>query len=142
MKQVVPLRGSQCSSLVMVAFYLLYGHIMHEFSVATQLLEGLEAKARELGATRIIAINLVIGDRASIVDESFRFYFEALAPGTLAEGARLIVRRVPTRFHCDVCDALYVPTGGSFHCPTCGATGHVTSEGSEFLVESIEIEED
>jgi hydrogenase nickel incorporation protein HypA/HybF len=115
---------------------------MHEFSVATQLLEGLEAKARELGATRIVAINLVIGDRASIVDESFRFYLEALAPGTLAEGAQLNVRRVTTRFHCAICDTHYTPGGGHFHCPTCGATGHVTEEGSEFLVESIEIEED
>jgi hydrogenase nickel incorporation protein HypA/HybF len=115
---------------------------MHEFGVARQLLDGLEAKARELGATRIVSINLVIGDRASIVDESFRFYFEALAPGTLAEGAQLVVRRVPTRFHCDACDALYTPSGSNFHCPACGATGHVTAEGSEFLVESIEIEQD
>lgn len=113
---------------------------MHEFGVVSHLLQGLEAKARELGATRIVAINLVIGDRASIVDESFRFYFDALAPGTVADGAVLTMRRVPTRFFCAACAARYTPASGDFRCPTCGTTGRVTEEGSEFLVESIEVE--
>lgn len=115
---------------------------MHEFGVVSQLLQGLEAKAREVGATRILAINLVIGERASIVDDSFRFYFEALSPGTVAEGAQLHVRRVPSRFYCAGCDERYVPATGTFNCPTCGSLGQLTEEGGEFLVESIEIEQE
>lgn len=114
---------------------------MHEFGVMTYLLAGVEEKARELGARRILAVNLVIGDRASIVDDLLLYYFDALTPGTLADGAVLNVRRVPMRFHCAHCDEPYTPEGFDFRCPRCGWLGQVTDDGGELLVESIEIEE-
>lgn len=112
---------------------------MHEFGVMTYLLQAVEEAAREEGARRVLAINLVIGDRATIVDDSMLFYFEAMKAGTLAEAAELKMRRVPSRFYCSRCDSTYVP-GKDFCCPDCGALGMLTDEGSEFLIESIEIE--
>lgn len=110
---------------------------MHEFGLMTQLLEAVEAKAQELGSRPVLAINLLIGDRASIVDDSLLYYFEMLTPGTLSEQAELNVRRVPSRFYCANCDDKYTPTGGDFRCPCCGQVGIVTNEGSELLIESI-----
>src|SRR5262249_14507891 len=116
------------------------GAFMHEFGVMSYLLEAVEEKAQELGATRVLAINLVIGDRASIVDDSLLYYFDFMTPGTVAEGAQLNTRRVPTRFRCDRCDKLYEPVGADFRCPDCGKVGQLTEEGAEFLIESIVIE--
>ena len=113
---------------------------MHEFGLMTYLLDGVEEKARELGASRILAVNLVIGDRASIVDDLLLYYFDELTPGTLAAGAQLNVRRVPMRFDCESCAGPYLPKGIDFRCPHCGALGRMTQDGSELLVESIEIE--
>ena len=110
---------------------------MHEFGVMTQLLEAVEAKAHEMGSRPVLAINLLIGDRASIVDDSLLYYFDMLTPGTLAEGAELNVRRVPSRFYCATCDEKYVASGADFRCPTCEQVGIVTAEGSELLIESI-----
>lgn len=112
---------------------------MHEFALMTQLLEAVEATAQQMGARPILAINLRIGDRASIVDDSLLFYFDMLTPGTLAEGAALNVERVPSRFYCAACKEKYTPNGADFNCPGCGKVGTLTSEGGELLIESIEL---
>ncbi len=105
----------------------------------TYLLDAVEQKAQEVGASRVLAINLVMGDRSSIVDDAMLFYFDMLTPGTVAEGASLNMRRVPSRFYCRTCEETYEPQQG-FYCPTCGAIGTLTDEGGEFMIESIEIE--
>ncbi len=56
---------------------------MHELSIMSYLLESVEAEARQRGARKVLAINLVLGERAGI-DDSLLFYFDLLTPGTLA----------------------------------------------------------
>jgi hydrogenase nickel incorporation protein HypA/HybF len=113
---------------------------MHELSIAVYLLEAVAEHAQQIGARQVLAINLVVGERAGIVDDSLRFSFELLAPGTLAEGAQINTRRTPMRFHCAGCDDDYAPAGETFRCPHCGVAGQVIDDGSELLIESIEIE--
>jgi hydrogenase nickel incorporation protein HypA/HybF len=112
---------------------------MHELSIMSYLLEAVEARARELGAHKVLAINLVLGERAGI-DDSLLFYFDALTPGTPVEGASLNIRRTPMRFHCAACDSDYKPSGADFACPRCGAVGQLVDGATELLIESIEIE--
>ncbi len=107
----------------------------------TYMLETVEAHARRIGAKKVLAINLVIGERTSIIDDSILFYFDALTPGTVAEGAQLNVRRTRMQFHCAACDADYTPSGADFQCPRCQIVGRVTDDGSELLIESMEVEE-
>lgn len=113
---------------------------MHEFSVMSHMLETVEEHARKVGAERVVAINLIIGDRSSIIDDSLLFYFDALTPGRITEGAQLHIERTPTRFYCSECDSHYTPQSDHFRCPTCNTIGWLTSDGSEFLIESIEVE--
>ena len=113
---------------------------MHELSIMSYMLEVVEEQAREVGASKVLAINLVMGERSSVIDDSLLFYFDMLAPGTVAEGAQINIRRVPMRFHCNTCDNDYSPVGGDFRCPHCDTVGQVTDDGSELLIESIEVE--
>ncbi|MDQ2998702.1 MAG: hydrogenase maturation nickel metallochaperone HypA, partial [Chloroflexota bacterium] len=99
-----------------------------------------EAQARELGARRIHAINLVVGTRSGVVEDSLRFSFDMLAEGTLAAGAQINTRRTPMRFQCTGCSDGYTPAETDFCCPHCGIVGQVTDDGSALLIESIEIE--
>ena len=112
---------------------------MHEFSIVSHLLEAVETQAHQLEANRVLAINLVVGERSGLVDESLNFYFDMLAPGTVAEGARLNVRRTSMRFKCQQCGVEYTPPPGDFHCPTCGEIGQVVDDASKMLIESLEI---
>ena len=106
----------------------------------TYLLEAVEEQARESGAQKVLAINLVLGERAGI-DDSLLFYFDQLTPGTLADGAKLNIRRTTMTFHCATCNDEYspAPARGDFGCPRCGAVGRLTNDASDLLIESIEI---
>ena len=112
---------------------------MHELSIMTHLLEGVEKEAHRRGARGIRRIDLVIGERLGVVHESLLFCFDVLSAGTLAEGARLEVRRVPMRFACAE-HGEYGRQDDDFGCPICGRVGALTEQGSELLVESMEIE--
>jgi hydrogenase nickel incorporation protein HypA/HybF len=114
---------------------------MHEYSIMCYLLEAVETQAKKSGASRVLAINLQVGERAG-VDDSLAFYFEQMTPDTVAEGARLNIRRTAMRFACASCAKEYSPppARGDFACPRCGDIGQLVSDGSELLIESIEIE--
>jgi hydrogenase nickel incorporation protein HypA/HybF len=112
---------------------------MHEYSIMTYLLEAVEQEARKLGAKRVTAINLAVGQRAGI-DDSLTFYFDMLTPDTVVEGAQLNIRRTGMSFACDNCVDRYAPHGIDFACPRCGQVGHLLDDGSQLLIESIEIE--
>lgn len=112
---------------------------MHELSVTKSILEiATEAAA----GSRILLIRLRIGDLASIVDDSVEFYFELLSRGTPAEGARLEFKRVPATASCINCKSSFevrVPLPDS--CLYCQSTAITVSGGTDFLVESIEVED-
>lgn len=112
---------------------------MHELSIMTYLLEGVEEEARRQGARGIRRIDVVIGERLGVIDDSLLFCFDVLSAGTLAEGAQLEVRRVPMRFSCAE-HGEYGWREDDFGCPICGRVGTPTGQGSELLVESMEIE--
>ncbi|NTU78464.1 MAG: hydrogenase maturation nickel metallochaperone HypA [Chloroflexales bacterium] len=113
---------------------------MHELAVT----EGVIKVAVEAaGGRRVRAIDLVLGALSTIVDDSVQFYFDALSRATLAEGAVLRFRRVPATALCLDCGATTevappLPDG----CPGCGSSRLRVSGGTEFLVESIEVDDE
>jgi hydrogenase nickel incorporation protein HypA/HybF len=112
---------------------------MHEFSIVAHLVEAVETQAQKLQASQVLAINLVVGERSGLVEESVTFYFDMLAAGTVVEGAKLNIRRTPMRFACQPCETDYSPPPGDFHCPKCGTIGRVVDDATDMLIESIEI---
>lgn len=114
---------------------------MHELSVAAALLERVEAHADRMGGKRVLAVNLVVGEGAGVVEDALRFSFELLATGTPADGASIGVRQTPMRFRCRPCDRDYRPTGADFRCPVCRFIGQVVDDASQLLIESLEFEQ-
>ncbi len=109
---------------------------MHELAVTEDILR---IVAEHAGGQQITDIYLVIGDMSSFVDDSIQFYFDQLAPGTMAEGATLHFKRIPIRFRCRACAHEFKPVGLDWRCPNCGALGGEVIAGKEFYVESIEV---
>lgn len=113
---------------------------MHELAIAASLLSRVNVHAERMGATRVAAINLVVGERAGIVDEALSFSFALLAEGTVAEGARLNLRRTPMRFRCPQCAQEFSPVGIHFRCPVCSNPGEIIDDGTALTIESLEID--
>jgi len=114
---------------------------MHELSVTESIVEIATRHARQAGAGRVLAINLVIGNLSSIVDDSVQFYFDFLSEGTATEGARLVFNRLGVELRCQACGHRWSPRDADWRCPVCGALRAQVLQGREFYVESIEVED-
>lgn len=113
---------------------------MHELAVTQSILDISLRRAKEAGAKRITDINLVIGEFASIVDDSVQFYWDFLAEGTLAKGAQLHFERIPAEMTCADCKFSFHPSEMDFACPNCGGQFVQITKGDEFSVDSIDVE--
>ena len=113
---------------------------MHELPVTEQILKIVLDRARDGKASRVIRINLVIGELTSFAAESIQFYFDMLSKGTEAQDASLSISRIPAKARCHTCKGEFNPGGMNWFCPACGGPVEEILAGREFYVESIEVE--
>ena len=113
---------------------------MHELPVTESILEITLRHASQANATRVTDLYLVIGQLSSIIDDSIQFYWDIISEDTIAEGAELHFRRIPTQFTCLNCQHKYTPEGDDYACPECQSTQVKITAGEEFFLESINID--
>ncbi len=113
---------------------------MHELPVTESILEISLRHANQAKAKRITNLYLVIGQLASIVDDSVQFYWDIVSKDTLAEGAVLHFKRLPATLACMECDQHYQPGEEGFSCPNCKSDHVKVISGDEFYMEAIDIE--
>ena len=111
---------------------------MHEFSLTQGIIEICEQHA---AGRRVLALDVEIGDLSGVVSEAVEFCFEACSRGTLLEGARLSIIRVPGRGRCLDCGA-DTPLAALFSaCERCGGYRVSVESGEEMRVREIEVDE-
>jgi hydrogenase nickel incorporation protein HypA/HybF len=91
------------------------------------------------GEEPICALRVRVGPLSGVVIDSLRFAFEALTPGTTAEGARLDIEETRPSFRCPDCQAEYQTPVGFYQCPSCGSAGGELLGGNELELVSIEV---
>lgn len=113
---------------------------MHELSICEGILDvataALEGQPRPL--PHVTGITVRIGRLSSVVPDTLRHYFAILAPGTLLEGAALIIEEVPIRGRCADCGARFEIETLSFTCPLCGGGLVELVSGRELEVVSLD----
>jgi hydrogenase nickel incorporation protein HypA/HybF len=115
---------------------------MHELPATQGMLDVALEAAAAAGARRISAVDVVIGDLSSMVDDSVQFYFDLLSRGTPAAGALLRMRRIRARAECAACGGSYDVTPPlDPACAECGQLAIRVTGGQEFYIESIEVDE-
>jgi hydrogenase nickel incorporation protein HypA/HybF len=114
---------------------------VHEASAAEAIVRIVSAEAAARNAARISRISLVMGEATGYMRESLEFYLAATAKGSPAEGAALDIRYLKTLLRCPSCGIQFERGSFAFECPACGTRGLMIGAGSEFYVDSIEIEE-
>ena len=114
---------------------------MHELAVTQNLLEIALRHADRAGAQRVIRLNLVVGELASIVDDSVQFFWDIVSKDTIAEGAMLHIDRVPGSLRCQSCGHTFPLAGRLYACPACEQKNVVVEAGDDFRLESIEVDD-
>ena len=114
---------------------------MHEMAVTQSILDIAVQHAERNGAARVTALNLVIGQLSSIVDDSVQFYWDMISKDTVCQGAVLNFERIPAQMTCLDCGHTYTLSRGLEACPECVGFRVRVVSGDEFRLESIEVEE-
>jgi hydrogenase nickel incorporation protein HypA/HybF len=113
---------------------------MHEMGIVSGILTASVDSAARQDAIRINEIRIRVGELTEIANDALYFAFEALTPGTLAEGAELVVEWVPGRSKCLQCGTTFSHGRFDIECPECTSYFCELVEGRELEIESIDID--
>ena len=113
---------------------------MHELAIVEGIIDAAVPEAKKHGAKRILVINLKIGELSGVIPECIQEYFTIAAQGSIAEGAKLSVERVPATILCNSCGYDGALGKRRRRCPQCESTDFKLTGGREYFVESLEVE--
>ena len=112
---------------------------MHEVGIMLEALRLAGESAQAHGGSRIRALNLRVGALSGAVPAALRFAFEAVAAGTLAEGATLTIEAVPARWWCSTCAAEFASDDPLAACPRCQNWSGDLRGGRELELSTLEL---
>lgn len=112
---------------------------MHEMALCEGILQLIEDAARRERFGRVRRVRLEIGGLACVEPAALRFGFDVVMRGSLAEGADLVIERVPARAFCFDC-AGDVEIGARLDpCPRCGGARLAPTGGDEMRIKDLEV---
>ncbi|HVM73169.1 MAG TPA: hydrogenase maturation nickel metallochaperone HypA [Anaerolineales bacterium] len=115
---------------------------MHEGTLTEDLFEHVLIHAREANARRVTRVKVTIGALSDATAESIRFYWESMAPGTIAEQAVLEFDSAPATASCNTCGEKFEIAEAYAACPKCGAFPVQITGGNGVYLSSLEVETD
>jgi len=112
---------------------------VHEFDLSSAVVATVRKHA---GGRRVTHITLRIGRLRQVVKDTLEFYLGIVGKDTECEGARLEIVDVPAVLRCNNCKNEWEIEIPAFICGTCGPGAVEVATGEEFMVESIEVEDE
>jgi hydrogenase nickel incorporation protein HypA/HybF len=113
---------------------------MHEMALMQGVFQLLEEQGLARGFSRIRTIRLEIGRLATVEPEALRFCFDAIQPGSIADGAVLEIMDAPGTAFCFDCGEAVEIMQRFDDCPRCGGGKLQVTGGDEMLLRELEVE--
>ena len=93
---------------------------MHELSLANDILQVVRNESQKVGGKRLWEIRARVRKSIHHMEESsLGICFEAVAKGTIAEGAKVTIEIIPPTLRCKECDFTFLAQGNDLVCPIC-----------------------
>lgn len=110
---------------------------MHELAICEALVEQLTALAGQHRWSGYSRVWVRVGLLSGVVPEALDFTFGAIAEGTPAEGAELVLETEPGQFNCAVCGEIELSHFG-FACPQCDGPLKLLRAGRGLLLTEVD----
>jgi len=111
---------------------------MHEYSIASELLDRVEAELRRHERAEVLGIWVRVGEVSGVDLELLRSAWSLVREGTPCARAELELAAEPVRWSCPRC-ASDIESGAVLACSRCGAPARLAS-GDALVLERIEME--
>ncbi|MCA9270556.1 MAG: hydrogenase maturation nickel metallochaperone HypA [Planctomycetales bacterium] len=115
---------------------------MHEASLAQALLRQVEDLAQQHHGRRVTEVRVTVGEFSGVEPELLASAFERATPGSVAQGARLVMARASLRAKCSRCDHEFHVERFRFACPLCGAAETKVIDGEQLMLDRVFMETD
>ena len=115
---------------------------MHELQVTERILSIVLNHAERNGVTKVMSINLRIGELSDLENEWIQHYFDYLAKESVAAGAKLVIERVPVVMRCDECDHSFevdIKEIKEIKCPECESKTCTLVSGKDYYIKDMEV---
>lgn len=115
---------------------------MHELPVIKSILDICLKHAKTNHVTKIISIELKVGELSDLEPEWMQNYFDYVSKDTIAEGANLKIERTPLVMRCEACSDSFsfdVKNIKEIECPRCKGKKLTYVSGREYRVENMEV---
>lgn len=124
----------------MCNFPLKLSRLMHEMSIAMNIVEIVSTTVQKNHAKKVNSIDLEIGELAGILVDSLTFCFDAACKGTIAEGAVLNINEIKALGKCLDCDNEFPVEMYFAICSKCGGAAVDIIQGKELAIKSINVD--
>jgi hydrogenase nickel incorporation protein HypA/HybF len=115
---------------------------MHELSVTQGILKIVDAEAKRNNVNKVLSVTLKVGQLSGVMPQLIQDYFDLVAMGTVVEGAKLIIERVPATIKCLECNEVSPIDRIKLRCPKCNGIEVKIVTGKEFHIECMEVDKD
>jgi len=123
---------------------------MHDFSISRAIAQRIIKEAKERNASRVIEIELEIGELTFLSSDQLTFWLKELFRKTIAQDSRILVKKIAPHFKCGHChyqggltteeNPFYHYVLPHFFCPRCGSNGIEIDRGRECSISKIRVE--
>ncbi len=110
---------------------------MHELGVVLEVVESVEAFAKENKLEVIEKLVLQIGELSSMIPRYVEESYPCAVEGTLLENTELEVEIIPGSGLCEGCGRVYHLISNKNTCPFCGEGKFQVISGLEFMIKEV-----
>jgi hydrogenase nickel incorporation protein HypA/HybF len=114
---------------------------MHELSIASAILEKVEAESRRYPDARFVRVGIRIGELSAVDPDALQFGFTALVKDSGFESLELAIEFCARRQLCPGCSFEFAAPESETSCPQCGETETACVAGHELDIAYMEVED-
>jgi hydrogenase nickel incorporation protein HypA/HybF len=106
-----------------------------------EVLEVVLKHARKHRVEQVHAVQMRVGEMSDLEEEWMQRYFDHLSKGTVAEGAKLKIERVPAAMECRSCGHRFnldLTSRERIACPRCTSRDCLLISGREYTIVNLE----
>jgi hydrogenase nickel incorporation protein HypA/HybF len=113
---------------------------MHEVSLIENVIDLVERECRKEPFERVTLVRLRVGVLGCVEPDALRFCFDAVAAGTIAQGARLEIDMVQGEGWCAECQLTVALDERFGACPLCAGIHVRMTSGDALQLAEMEVE--